>query len=102
MTEQELKSPPKKIIPSGGDALEVFVELTKLAVGDLQTLTGLHELIDVGSPLFRSEIDHSAAVGAGCFAVRFEASDDLRELLATARARNRSLNNPLKLASNHS
>ena len=101
MTEHKLKSPPKKIIPSGGDALEVFEELTKFAVSDLQILAGLRELIDVGTPLFRSEIDHSLAVGAGCFAARFYASNDLHKLLLAARARNRSLNDPLELASNH-
>ena len=81
-----------ELIPMGS-ALAAFKELTELAVGDLETVAGLRELINVGDGLFRAKIDHCVTMGAGRAAVFLEPSDRFYELLAAARirARNRQL-----------
>jgi hypothetical protein len=76
-----------ELIPMGS-ALAAFKELTELAVGDLETVAGLCELINVGDTLFRA--DHCVTMGAGRAAVFLEPSDRFYELLAAARIRARN------------
>lgn len=87
-------------VPNGGVALAEFRELAELAVGDLEVVTGLRKLIDVGDPLFRGHINDSAAIGAGHIAFALEPSNGLHELLTAARirARNREFDDIAKAA----
>ena len=68
---------------------ERAIEALRLVAGIVREADGaarFRKLIDSGAPLFRTEVDRSAAVGAFDGFVRYEPSDALREIISAVPA----------------
>jgi hypothetical protein len=89
----DAKAFPPALAESMDVAFEVR-ELGELLVSRPDMAQCVRDFIDVGSPLFRAEVDHAATETTGHFVVGYEPSDGLHALLAAMRAGQRKLDHP--------